>query len=101
MVSEYKKRRDLLVKGLNELSGVKCLMPGGAFYVFPNISKTGMSDEEFSDFMLNEAGVALLPGSCFGEHGKKYVRLCYATSMENIVEGLNRMKLALDRRWKK
>jgi len=101
MVSQYKKRRDLLVKGLNELSGVKCLMPGGAFYVFPNISKTGMSDEEFSDFMLNEAGVALLPGSCFGEHGKKYVRLCYATSMENIVEGLNRMKLALDRRWKK
>ncbi len=92
MMSEYKARRDLLVNGLNELPGVKCLKPGGAFYVFPNITGTGMDDEIFAKRMLEGAGVSLLPGSNFGENGKGYVRLCYANSRANISEGLRRMK---------
>ncbi len=95
MMKEYSVRRDLLVKGLNELPGVSCLNPGGAFYVFPNIKNTGMSSEEFADVALHKAGVALLPGSNFGEFGQGYVRLCYANSRENIVKGLKRMKTAL------
>jgi len=97
MMSEYKARRDLLVNGLNELSGVKCLKPGGAFYVFPNITGTGMDDEIFAKRMLEDAGVSLLPGSNFGKNGKGYVRLCYANSRANISEGLKRMKKFLER----
>lgn len=95
MMQEYKERRDLLVNGLNELPGVKCLSPGGAFYVFPNITKTGMDDEIFAKRMLEDARVALLPGSNFGEYGKGFVRLCYANSKENIKEGLTRMRSIL------
>jgi len=98
MIKEYKARRDLLVQGLNDLPGVNCLNPGGAFYVFPNIRGTGMDDETFAKVMLEEAGVALLPGSNFGENGSGFVRLCYATSQENIVKGLNGMKKCLKKR---
>lgn len=96
MMYEYKKRRELLVEGLNNLPGVKCIKPGGAFYVFPNISGTGMDDETFAKHMLENAGVSLLPGSNFGVNGKDYARLCYATSQENIIEGLRRMKEYLE-----
>lgn len=96
MMKEYKERRDLLVEGLNEIEGIVCLNPGGAFYVFPNITGTGMSSEQFADFILEKANVALLPGTNFGEFGKGYVRLCYATSKERIQEGLNRIKKALE-----
>lgn len=92
MMNEYKARRDLLVDGLNKLPGIKCLKPGGAFYVFPNISSTGMDDVTFARRMLEEAGVSLLPGSNFGASGAGFVRLCYANSRENITEGLKRMK---------
>lgn len=95
MMREYKARRDLLVAGLNRLPGITCLMPGGAFYVFPNITRTGMDDELFADVMLREAGVALLPGSNFGVHGHGYVRLCYAQSRANIEKGLERMQAVL------
>jgi aspartate/methionine/tyrosine aminotransferase len=98
MMQEYKERRDLLVNGLNELPGVKCISPGGAFYVFPNIEDTGMDDETFAKRMLEDAGVALLPGSNFGENGKGFVRLCYANSKENINEGLARMRHILSGR---
>lgn len=98
MIREYKARRDLLVEGLNELPGVTCLKPGGAFYVFPNIQGTGMNDETFSKVMLEEAGVALLPGSNFGEAGTGYVRLCYATDKTNIAKGIERMKRCLKNR---
>lgn len=98
MLNEYKSRRDLLVEGLNELPGVLCLKPGGAFYVFPNIKGTGMDDVTFADLMLNEAGVSLLPGSNFGEAGCGYVRLCYATDRENILKGIERMKKCLKKR---
>jgi len=96
MMEEYRARRDLLVAGLNKLPGIKCLNPGGAFYVFPNISGTGMDDVTFANRMLEEAGVSLLPGSNFGQSGAGYVRLCYANSRENISEGLRRMKYLLE-----
>ena len=96
MMEEYKKRRDILVKGLNDIEGISCLKPGGAFYVFPNITKTGLSSDEFTDLMLKEGHVSLLPGNNFGECGEGYVRLCYAVSEERIVEGLNRIKNTLN-----
>lgn len=95
MMAEYKTRRDLLVAGLNNIPGISCLTPGGAFYVFPNITKTGLSSEEFSSLMLEKANVALLPGNNFGPSGEGYVRLCYATSKEKIKEGLERIENAL------
>jgi aspartate/methionine/tyrosine aminotransferase len=81
MVAEYKARRDLLVAGLNNIPGITCLTPGGAFYVVPNITKTGMTSEEFAKFALEKAKVALLPLTNFGPSGEGYVRLCYATSL--------------------
>jgi len=98
MMKEYRMRRDLLVDGLNRIPGIKCLRPGGAFYVFPNIKGTGMSSEEFANYMLEEAGVALLPGTNFGEHGEGYLRLCYAISRENIEKGLEKMGSALKKK---
>lgn len=95
MVGEYRSRRDLFVSGLNALPGVRCLEPGGAFYLFPNIEGTGMDDVAFSGKMLEEAGVSMVPGSFFGEAGKGFVRLCYATSRENIEEALRRMRACL------
>ena len=88
MMSEYKLRRDLLVSGLNAIPGITCHTPGGAFYAFPNISSFGMSSEQFSDYMLDQAGIALLPGSCFGKQGEGFVRLVYASSRENIIDAL-------------
>jgi aspartate/methionine/tyrosine aminotransferase len=98
MVEEFKRRRNVLVDGLNELPGVSCVMPDGAFYAFANISGTGMTSEKFAEYMLEEAGVALLPGPNFGEYGEGYVRLCYVTSRENIVRGLEAMRTALKKR---
>jgi acetolactate synthase-1/2/3 large subunit len=95
MVSIYRKRRDILVKGLNELDGISCLSPEGAFYVFANIKQTGKTCEEIADILLEKAGVAVLPGTDFGSGGAGYIRLCYANSEENIVEGLHRIKEAL------
>ena len=91
----YKTLRDLIVKKLNEIPGVSCLVPDGACYVFPNIKKTGMSSIEFADFVLEEAGVALLPGTCFGECGEGYVRLCYTRHPEIIEEACEKIKKAL------
>lgn len=96
MMKEYKERRDLLVSGLNDIRGIKCLMPGGAFYVFPNITGTGMTSEEFADFALNKARVALLSGTNFGPSGEGYARLCYAVSRDRIREGVDRIKSALE-----
>jgi aspartate aminotransferase len=94
MMAEYRARRDLLVDGLNRVKGFKCLKPGGAFYVFPNITATGLSSDQVVEKLM-DAGVVTLPGHCFGEHGEGYIRLCYATSRENIQEGLNRIYKAL------
>jgi len=95
MVSIYKKRRDILVNGLNEIDGISCLSPEGAFYLFANIKRTGKTCEEIADLLLEKAGVAVLPGTDFGSEGAGYIRLCYANSEENIIEGLHRIKGAL------
>lgn len=95
MMTEYRLRRDLLVDGLNRIPGITCLKPGGAIYVFPNISGTGLSSEKFADLMLEKAGVALLPGTNFGRAGAGFVRLCYAVSRERITEGLARIEKAV------
>lgn len=95
MMQEYQCRRDLLVEGLNSISGIRCLKPGGAIYVFPNIKKTGLTSEAFANLMLEKAGVALLPGTNFGAAGAGFVRLCYAVSRKRIVEGIKRIDQAV------
>ena len=94
MMAEYKQRRDMLVSGLNAIPGVSCHLPGGAFYAFPNISSFGMSSEEFADYMLDNAGLALLPGACFGQQGEGFIRMVYASSRDNISEALKRLEAA-------
>jgi len=91
MVSVFKERRDAIVAGLNDLPGVSCRLPMGAFYAFPNIRETGMNSQELADGLLNEAGVAALPGTSFGSYGEGYLRLSYANSMDNIHEALKRI----------
>jgi len=92
MVREYDSRRRLLVKGLNELNGVSCRLPKGAFYVFPNIQGTGLKSEVFGERMLDEAKVAVVPGNSFGESGEGYVRCSYSVSLETIKEALERLR---------
>lgn len=96
MMEVYKERRDVLVDGLNNIPGINCLKNEGAFYVFPNITQTGMTSEDFANFILEKAKVAILPGTNFGKYGEGYVRLTYATSIENIRIGLDRMKNAVE-----
>jgi aspartate aminotransferase len=91
MVAQFRKRREVIVGGLNRLPGVSCLKPPGAFYVFPNIKETGLSSEELASRLLEEAGVALLPGPDFGEYGSGYLRLSFANSIENIQLALESM----------
>ncbi len=92
MVAEFKRRRDAIVDGLNALPGISCLKPKGAFYVFPNVSALGRPEDEIADALLNEAGVATLPGTSFGAYGKGYLRLSYANSLENIEKALSMIK---------
>jgi aspartate/methionine/tyrosine aminotransferase len=95
VVNEYRRRRDALVAGLNAIPGVRCRLPQGAFYVFPNVSAFGRTSDWLAEYLLEEAGVALLPGTSFGKNGEGYLRLCFANSLENILEALERMKVAL------
>ncbi|HHY38635.1 MAG TPA: pyridoxal phosphate-dependent aminotransferase [Clostridia bacterium] len=91
MVEEFRKRRDLIVAGLNSIDGISCRTPRGAFYVFPNITKTGFTSEELAASLLKETGVAVLAGTCFGRHGAGYLRLSFANSRENISRALERI----------
>lgn len=95
MVAEYQRRRDVIVDGLNAIPGFMCQRPQGAFYVFPNITGTGMGSTELANLILEKAGVALLPGNSFGGYGEGYLRLSYANSIENIQKGLERIKAIL------
>jgi aspartate/methionine/tyrosine aminotransferase len=88
MVAEFRMRRDLMVEGLNAIPGVTCFMPRGAFYVFPNISGTGVKSAELAKQLLEQAGVACLSGTAFGALGEGYLRLSYANSVENLKFGL-------------
>ena len=91
MVDEFKKRRDVIVNGLNSIPGIECPMPGGAFYVFPSIEGTGMSSKQFANDLLEKHGVACLAGESFGEYGKGCIRFSFANSMENLNEALDRI----------
>jgi len=91
MVEDYNRRRLVIVKGLRDI-GLSCFEPKGAFYAFPSIAVTGMTSEEFSEKLLIEEKIAAVPGSAFGDCGEGYVRCCYATSLSDIEEALNRME---------
>ena len=91
MVSEFKRRRDIIVHGLNGIPGIRCPMPLGAFYVFPSVEETGMGSRQFADSLLAEAGVACLAGESFGRYGEGYVRFSFANSIENIETALQRI----------
>jgi aspartate aminotransferase len=97
MVNAFRRRRDLIVAGLNEIPGFRCLLPKGAFYVFPNVEGTGKTSQELADYLLKEAGVALLSGTCFGAYGEGFLRLSYANSEANIAKALERIKDAVAR----
>lgn len=97
MVKEFRLRRDAIVDGLNAIEGVSCIKPLGAFYVFPNVSRLPLSCQDLSDYLLEDAGVAVLPGTAFGKYGDDYLRLSYANSLENIQEALSRMDAAISR----
>jgi aspartate/methionine/tyrosine aminotransferase len=98
MVAEFRKRREVIVSGLNKIKGITCKKPRGAFYVFPNIKGTGMDCRQLGDYLLNEAGVAVLPGTSFGKYGEGYLRLSFANSIENIKKALDRISKALEKR---
>ncbi len=95
MMAEFKARRDLIVDGLNDLPGFSCLKPKGAFYVFPNITGTGKKSKELEEFLLEEAGVAGLSGTSFGEYGEGYLRFSYANSQENLRKALDMIRKVL------
>jgi len=92
MVAEFRARRDLVVDGLNAIPGIRCLRPHGAFYVFPEISGTGLSGKELADRLLAETGVCVLAGTAFGGVGTSHIRISYANSRENLTEALARIR---------
>ncbi len=91
MLAEFDRRRQAVVKGLNALPGVSCIVPKGAFYAFPNVSQTGWKAKKLASALLEEAGVATIGGPDFGVHGEGYIRLSYANSLPNIERALERM----------
>ncbi len=95
MMVEFRRRRDAFCAALNEVPGFHCTVPGGAFYAFANVKKTGMSSKELADFLLQQAGVACLDGASFGEFGQGYLRFSYANSIENLTEAARRIKTVL------
>jgi aspartate/methionine/tyrosine aminotransferase len=92
MVAEFRRRREAIVAGLNQVPGFRCAMPGGAFYAFANVTGTGMGSKELADFLLYEAGVAGLDGGCFGKYGEGYIRFSYANSYEKLVDAVDRIQ---------
>ena len=97
MVEAFRRRRDLVVEGLNALPGVSCIVPRGAFDAFPNVTRLGRPSDEITERLLNEAGVALLSGTAFGAHGEGYLRLSYANSEANLRTALERMRPVLEK----
>ncbi len=91
MCAEFKKRRDIMVEGLNKIKGFSCLLPKGAFYVFPNVKETGWPSKKLADALLQDAGVAALSGTAFGDFGEGYLRFSVANSIENIEKALERV----------
>ena len=97
MKSEFMRRRDSIVDGLNSIDGITCRKPAGAFYVFPNIKSLGMTSKRVADRILQEAGVAALAGTSFGKYGEGYLRFSYANSIENIQLGVQQLKAWVSR----
>jgi aspartate aminotransferase len=95
MLAEFRRRRDVIVSGLNAIPGISCVLPDGAFYAFPNISQTGVSATDLAGRLLSEAGVASLAGTAFGPWGEGFLRLSYANSVANIEAALDAMKFLL------
>ena len=95
MVAEFRRRRDIIVAGLNDIPGISCLEPQGAFYVFPNITQTGLTSAELQARLLQDAGVAALGGTAFGPYGEGYLRFSYANSVENIKAALEAVRAQL------
>lgn len=97
MVAAFRERREVIVEGLNSIEGLRTVKPQGAFYIFPNIEGVGMGSGEFADYLLKEAGVAVLPGTAFGEYGEGFIRISYANSLGNIRKALDRISKAVAR----
>ena len=97
MVASFRERREVIVEGLNSIEGLRTVKPQGAFYVFPNIEGVGMGSREFAGYLLKEAGVALLPGTAFGDYGEGFIRISYANSLDNIRKALDRISKAVAR----
>lgn len=91
MVDEFRRRRDAFVQKLNEIPGIRCALPEGAFYAFANITQTGWQSKPLADALLDQAGVACLSGTAFGEYGEGYIRFSYANSYENLMEAASRI----------
>jgi len=96
MMKRFKEKRDKIVQGLNSIPGFTCLSPKGAFYTFPNIKETEMTSQKCADHLLNNAGVACLPGTSFGPYGEGYLRFSYATTLEKIDEAIERIKKSFE-----
>jgi aspartate aminotransferase len=92
MVASLRERRDLVVAGLEAIDGITCQEPAGAFYAFPRVADLGLPAAVLADRLLADAGVALLPGTAFGAHGEGYLRLSYATGVEELRRGLERIE---------
>lgn len=97
MVKEYKRRRDCAVKAINEIPGLSCLCPKGAFYIFINCKELHMGCEELAAYLLEEAKIALVPGNVFGPGGEGYLRMSFANSYENVAEGCRRLREAVEK----
>ena len=97
MMDDFKRRRDIFISGLNEVEGISCQYPDGAFYAFPNVSQVPMSADDFADYLLDEVGVATLPGSAFGVHADNHLRMCFANSVENLERAIDRIADAVKR----
>lgn len=95
MVADFQARREVIVKGLNQIAGFQCATPAGAFYVFPQVTETGRSSKELARYLLEEAGVATLDGGSFGVYGQGHLRLSYANSVANIEQALERIATAM------
>jgi len=98
MLTEFRKRRDFIVKGLSEIPGFRCKLPLGAFYAFPNVEGTGIDCEVLAHRLLEEKGVACLAGTCFGKYGDGFLRFSYANSIENIAKALARIRELVDKK---
>jgi aspartate/methionine/tyrosine aminotransferase len=95
MVAEFHRRRDFLVERMKSIEGLSFVKPKGAFYIFPNISSFGLSSQEMMQYLLEEAGVATVPGTAFGDYGEGYIRISFANSLENLAKAMDRIEYAL------